>query len=186
MKGIIAFCSLLFVSFSLSCTFDYGDSESSGDDSPDLIMENVDYVRVRSADPLARIQAERVERYEKQSIIKLQNLTFEQYGERGEEVNISGRAGYALVEIQSGDIYMDEGVKLEVQTEDIIMETNQLQWKDEPRDISVGENNEIYIYRDNGTRFTGTGLQANSRMRTWEFLGTVRGTYIHDDNDDTE
>jgi LPS export ABC transporter protein LptC len=147
-------------------------------------MENVDYVRVRSTDPLARIRAERVERYEKLNIIKLQNLSFEQYGNKGSEVNVSGRLGYALVEIDSGDIYMENGVKLEVQTEDVILETDQLEWKDEPRTISTGENQEVYIYRDNGTSFTGIGLQADSRLRTWEFLGIVRGTYIHDDTEE--
>jgi LPS export ABC transporter protein LptC len=182
MKNIsLCFFCILIILFSFSCTFDYGDSESSGDEEPDMIMENVDYVRVRSADPLARIRAERVERYEKQSIIKLQNLSFEQYGNRGNEVNVLGRVGFALVEIESGDIYMDNGVKLEVQTEDIILETDQLEWKDEPRIISSNENQEVFIYKDNGTRFSGTGLYADSRLRTWEFLGIVRGTYVQDD-----
>ena len=88
--------SLLFFSlFSFllplaSCTFDYGETESAGSDLPDLVMENVEYVRVRSSDPIARFQAERAERYEKQGLMKIQNFVFEQYGERGEEVNAHG------------------------------------------------------------------------------------------------
>jgi len=186
MKIKLCFYCTLIILFAVSCTFDYGEGESSGDELPNMIMENVDYVRVRSADPLARIQAERVERYDKQSLMKLKNLSFEQYGEHGEEINVHGRAGNATVEIDSGDIFMDNGVRLDIKTEDVMMETYQLEWKDEARSVSTGEGNEVYIYRENGTRFTGVGLQANTRMRTWEFMGSVRGTYIHDSKDTEE
>jgi hypothetical protein len=91
-------------------------------------MENVEYVRIRSSDPVARFQAERAERYERQGMMKIQNFVFEQYGERGEEVNAYGKAGSASVNIESGDIFMDRGVRIEVESEDIILETNQLEW----------------------------------------------------------
>ena len=177
--------TLFFFLFSFaSCTFDYGEIESSGYEQPDLIMENVEYVRVRSADPIARFRAERAERYEKQGVMKLQNFIFEQYGEHGEEVNAFGKAGTASVDIDSGDIYMDSGVRIDVESEDIIIETNQLEWKDENRILSTGENNEVNILQNNGTNFTGVGLRADARRRTWEFMGSVSGTYIHDDEEE--
>ena len=182
--SLLLLFSLFSFLFSLSsCTFDYGESSSSEKELPDLIMENVEYVRVRSADPVARFQAEYAERYEKQRIMKLQNLTFEQYGERGEEVNTVGRAGNASIDIETGDIFMDRGVRIEVESEDIIIETFQLEWKDEKRSLSSGKEDEVNVYRENGTRFTGIGLLADARMRTWEFSGKVGGTYIHDDDE---
>jgi LPS export ABC transporter protein LptC len=147
-------------------------------------MENVEYVRVRSSDPLARFTAERAERYEKQGLMKLQNFTFEQYGERGREVNVAGEGGNASVDIESGDISMTDGVKIEIGSEDIIMKTNQLDWKDEPRLLYTNEYNEVNIYRENGTSFTGIGLLADARNRTWEFSGIVTGSYINDDDDE--
>jgi LPS export ABC transporter protein LptC len=143
-------------------------------------MENVEYVRVRSADPLARLQAERFERYDKQNVVKMQNITFEQYGEHGETVNVYGKAGSAEINIESGDIFMDKNVNLEVKTEDVILDTYQLEWKDEAKFLSSGDN-KVNVYRENGTRFTGTGLQANTRLREWEFLGSANGVYIYDD-----
>jgi LPS export ABC transporter protein LptC len=180
--------SLLFplFFFLFSCTFDYGEGESSDDGRPDLVMENVEYVRVRSANPLARVRAERVERYESQDLIRLYRFDFEQYGERGEEVNIFGRADNAEVGIESGDIFLERNVRLELRTEDIILETYQLEWKDEPRTVSAGEYNEVLIYRDNGTIFSGIGFSADARWRTWEFTGRVGGTYVHDDDDEEE
>jgi len=184
----IFFCSLFAVLCSLfiSCTFDYGETDSSERTLPDLVMKNVEYVRVRSADPIARFQAERAERFEKQGIMRLQNFSFEQFGERGTEVNAYGSAGFASIDIGSGDIFMDNGVRLEVESEDIIIDTKQLEWKDEARMISSGENDEVYIFQKSGTSFSGIGLRADARRRTWDFTGAVRGTYIHEDDDDAD
>jgi LPS export ABC transporter protein LptC len=167
-----------------SCTFDYGETGNSERVLPDLVMENVEYVRIRSADPLARFTAERAERYEKQGLMKLQNYTFEQYGERGKEINVAGEGGTASVFIESGDISMTNNVKIEIDFEDIIMETEQLDWKDEPRILSAGEYNEVNIYRENGTSFTGIGLRVDARRRTWEFSGSATGKYINDEDEE--
>jgi len=181
MKIAIGVLCVLFLL--ASCTFDYGETGSTGGNFPDLVMENVEYVRVRSSDPIARFQAERAERYEKQGLMVIENFTFEQYGEHGEEVNVSGRAGNASVNIESGDILMDRGVRIEVESEDIIIETNQLEWKDEQRVLFTGKEDEVNILQNNGTNFTGTGLHADARRRTWEFSGGVRGTYVYNDEE---
>jgi len=180
-----AICILIFL-ITVSCTFDYGETESSENDQPDLIMINVEYIRVRSADPIARVYAERAERYEKKGVMKLENFTFEQYGEKGSEVNTMGSAGNASVDINSGDISMSDGVRLEVESEDIIIETNQLDWKDETHILSTGNEDEVNIYRENGTHFIGIGLTADARNRTFEFSGDVSGTYIQEDDEAEE
>jgi LPS export ABC transporter protein LptC len=181
---LFSFFIFLF-SFS-SCSFDYGDQEGADKNQPDLVMENVDYVRVRSADPQARFQAERLERYEERRIMELRNFSFEQFGNRGEDVNAFGRAGSALVEIDSGDIRMDNGVRIDVDSEDLAIETKWLEWKDKDRTLASGEEEEVSIYQDNGTAFTGIGFYANARRRTWEFAGTVGGTYTYEDDEEEE
>jgi len=180
-----AICILIFL-ITLSCTFDYGETESSERDQPDLVMINVEYIRVRSADPIARVYAERAERYEKKGVMKLENFTFEQYGEKGSEVNTTGSAGNASVDINSGDISMSNGVRLEVESEDIIIETDYLDWKDEEHILSTGVEDEVNIYRENGTHFIGTGLTADARKRSFEFSGDVSGSYIQEDDEDEE
>jgi len=174
---------ILFFLITLSCTFDYGETENSDRELPDLVMLNVEYIRVRSADPIARVQAERAERYEKQGVMKLENFTFEQLGDKGQEVNSQGGAGNALLEINSGDITMSNGVRIEVESEDIILETNKLEWKDETHILSTDAEDTVDIYRENGTHFTGIGLTANARTRSFEFSGGVGGDYVQDDDD---
>ncbi|MCL2174822.1 MAG: LPS export ABC transporter periplasmic protein LptC [Treponema sp.] len=180
------FIPVSFLLLLAGCTFDYGDSSSSENTLPDLVMKNVDYIRVRSADPIARFQAELAERYEKQGLMKLQNFSFEQYGDRGIDVNASGHGGNAEVEIESGDIQMTNGVKLEVESEDIILEANSLAWKDEQRIFSTGVEEEVIISRKNGTRFIGIGLSADARRRTYDFSGLVTGTFIQDDDEEED
>jgi LPS export ABC transporter protein LptC len=176
-------CALIFLLL-VSCTFDYGESSSSERELPDLVMINVEYIRIRAMDPIARFRAERAERYEKQGVMKLQNFTFEQFGDRGNEVNAMGNAGNAAVDINSGDIVMTNGVRLEVESEDIIIETNQLEWKDEPHILLAGSEEEVNIYRENGTHFTGNGLSADARKHTFEFSGSVSGFYIQEDDEE--
>ena len=178
-----AACVLLFFT-AASCSFDYGDMGSQDSSLPDLVMENVEYVRVRSADPVARIYARRVERYETQGLMILESFSFEQYGDSGEAINVTGSAGYALVEIESGDISMDKGVRIEVESEDLIIETDQMDWIDSERIITSGKGDDVYIIQQDGTSFKGVGLRMDARRRSWEFSGAVSGIYYYEDNDE--
>jgi LPS export ABC transporter protein LptC len=182
LRGKIALCLGCFWAF--SCTFDYGQTDESGAEQPDIVMENVEYVRVRSADPVARFRAEQAARYEVRQIMELKRLSFEQFGNHGEEVNAFGRVGSAAIEIDTNNIRMYDGVRLEVESEDIAIETRQLEWKDKERLLSGGPNGEVNIIQENGTRFTGTGFEANARTRTWQFARGVRGTYVHEDKEE--
>jgi LPS export ABC transporter protein LptC len=167
-----------------SCTFDYGQQEAANADQPDIVMEDVEYVRVRSSDPLARFKAERAERYEERQIMKLRNFSFEQFGNHGEDVNAYGRAGSATAEIDTGNISLEDGVRLEVESEDIAIETQQLEWRDKERLLLGGEGGAVNILQESGTSFNGIGFRADARLRTWEFSGGVRGTYIYEDKEE--
>jgi len=175
---------LIFPLLLVSCSFDYSDQTGSDKNLPDIVMENVEYVRVRSADPQARLQAERVERYEERRIMELRNFSFEQFGNHGEEVNAYGMAGSASFEIDSGDIRMDNGVRIDVDSEELAIETRRLEWKDKDRLLTAGDQDEVNIYQENGTAFTGIGFHADARRRTWEFAGNVSGAYVYDEIED--
>jgi len=185
-KPAILPLSLFLCCLFLACSFDYGNTGGADKSQPDIVMDNVEYVRVRSLDPQARLQAERVERYEERRVMELRNFSFEQFGNHGEEVNAYGRAGSALFEIDSGDIRMEDGVRIEVDSEDIAIETVRLEWKDKDRTLTGGSSEEVHVFQENGTSFTGIGFQSNARSRSWSFSSTVSGTYIYDDADAEE
>jgi LPS export ABC transporter protein LptC len=144
----------------------------------------VEYVRVRGGDPQVRFRAELAERYEDRQIMELRNFSFEQFDHHGEEINAAGHAGTAHVELESGNINLRGGVSIAVDSEDMTIETEKLDWKDKERILSGDADGEVKILREDGTNFYGRGFTANTRSRTWEFIGEVGGVYVHEDDED--
>jgi LPS export ABC transporter protein LptC len=179
--SLLTIFSLLAI---LGCSFDYGTAPVEDTNLPDIIMNDVEYVRVRQADPVVRFQAQRAERYEKRQLMELQDFSFEQFESHGAEINATGRAGIASVELDSGNIRLEGGVNLAVDSEDITIETEKLNWRDRERILAGDDEGAVNISRENGTSFTGWGFTANARSRTWEFSGGVEGSYIHDDEEE--
>ncbi|MDR1970783.1 MAG: LPS export ABC transporter periplasmic protein LptC [Treponema sp.] len=170
----------------LGCSFDYGPGDTENSGQPDLVMDDVEYVRVRDGDPQVRFRAERAERYEDKQLMELRNITFEQFARHGEEIDSRGRAAAARVELDSGNIGISGGVSLSVESEDITIETGALDWQDKERQLSGGPEELVRIYRDDGTNFQGRGFTANTRSRGWEFTGPIGGVYVHEDGESSD
>jgi LPS export ABC transporter protein LptC len=164
-----------------ACSFDYGAGTGLENTRPDIVMENIEYVRVRGGDMLARFRADYAERWEEQQIMKLRNLTFEQMEDHGETVNVEGAAKTAAVLIDTGDISLSDGVRVSIESEDVIINTKELEWKDKEKTIMGGEEEEVDVQRSDGTSFTGIGFSADIRSRTWSFTGEVKGSYVEKD-----
>jgi LPS export ABC transporter protein LptC len=165
------------------CSFDYGDGDVVDAGLPDVVMNDVEYVRVRDGDPQVRFRAELAERYEEKQLMELRNFTFEQFGQHGEVIDSSGSAGSARVELESGNIGLSGGVNLSVDSEDISIETEALDWQDKERQLSGSPGETVRMYRDDGTNFQGRGFSANTRSRVWEFSGPIGGSYVENKKD---
>jgi LPS export ABC transporter protein LptC len=186
VRNITPVSFLILAFFFGACSFDYGASESDAGDQPDIIMRDVEYVRIRDGDPQVRFQAETAERYEKRQTMELRNFSFEQFSSQGEEINAVGRAGKASVELDSGNIHLDDGVRIVVDSEDITIETGILNWQDKERILSGPEASPVDIQRSDGTSFTGIGFSAQTRERLWGFESGVSGIYVHEDDEEEE
>ena len=173
-----AFCILL-----AACSFDYGNNKD-GAEKPDIVMRNVEYVRVRGGDPLVRFEAEYAERYEEKKIMNLREFQFEQFENKGEEINATGQAGEASIELDSGNIDLSAGVRISVDSEDVTIETAALHWRDKERQLRGNPDDEVQIKRTDGTIFTGMGFFADARERTWEFLYGAHGSYVDEEKKD--
>jgi len=174
-------CCLLCTFILVACSFDYGAGTGLEDTRPDIVMENIEYVRVRGGDMLARFQAEHAERWEELQLMELRNFTFEQMEDHGETVNVEGAAKAATVQIDTGDISLSGGVQVSIESEDIVINTEELEWKDKEKAIKGGAEEEVDVKRSDGTSFTGKGFSADIRNRTWSFSGEVKGRYVEKD-----
>jgi len=175
------FIVALYVSLAAACSFDYGAAGDTDKNKPDIVMENLEYVRVRGGDPLMRIEANHAERWEDRQTMDLRDFSFEQMQDHGESTNAEGQAGEAVVQLDSGDISLKGGVSIRVNSEDVTIKTSVLDWKDKDKTLSGRENAEVDIQKSDGTSFTGTGFLADARNRTWAFSGEVRGQYVEKD-----
>jgi hypothetical protein len=147
-------------------------------------MEDLDYVRVRKGTPIARMQAEVAERYEKRRRMELKNYSFEQYNTTNEEVDAAGSGGFASVELDTSNIHMSDGVEIIVDAEDIRIETERLDWDDGKKFLKGGENDDIAVEQSDGSKLNGTGFSADVRMREWFVSYNAWGNYFHDDDED--
>jgi LPS export ABC transporter protein LptC len=175
----------IFLFFALgACSFDYGPISADNEDQPNVVMNDVEYVRVKDGSPMVRFEAEGAERYEKSQTMELKNFSFEQFNTAADDVNAVGRAGNASVQLETGNIQMKNGVRIQVDSEDIAIETQNLEWQDKARQLSAGAGEPVAIHRLDGTSFTGWGFSADVRRRIWSFTDGVQGIYIDTDDDE--
>ena len=178
-KRRLLLSAVLIVFF--SCSFEYGNREEEENTKPELIMENVEYVRVRGGDPVVRFRADLAERYEKRQIMNLENLSFEQFENDWEDVNIYGSAGKARIELESGNIDLSDGVFVSVDSEDITIQTTSLKWQDESKQLSGAASAIVEIMSSDGTKFSGVGFSADTRRRTWVFESGASGVFVEEE-----
>ena len=172
----------------VACSFDYSDLVEEGVDRPDIVMENLEYVRVRGGEHLVRFRADRAERWEDRRAMELWDFYFEQleHNEEGIEANAEGRAGAASVQLDTGNVFLRDGVRINIESEDIIITTGEIEWRDRERILFSAADKEVGIERSDGTSFIGIGFTANIRERTWGFTGVVSGTYVEEDDEEAD
>ena len=137
--------AILSAGLLVTCSFDYSSISGSESEKADIVMEKIEYVRVRGGDPLVRFRAEYAERWEERQIMNLENFTFEQMEDKGDNIDAEGRAGAAVVQLESGDISLRGGVRINVESEDVTIETAALEWKDKEKILTGRAESNVII-----------------------------------------
>lgn len=171
---------------SVACTFNYGMMQEEGEEYPDLVMDELEFVRVREGAVTLRIQAEQAARWEDSRRMEMEQMRFVQYADRDGNVGATGSAGKARVMLDSGDVALSGGVQLIVERDDLWIETAALNWSDKDR-VLLGQDNElVLIKRSDGSIIRGESFGANARRRSWEFAGPLTGYYVADQESDED
>jgi len=180
VRRAAASLAVALLPFWLACSFDYGPGVAGSDgDPPDLVMTGLEYVRVRDGKRVLGFQADSAERFEQAETMRVKELKFEQYGPEGGEPDATGSAGSAVIDLATGDVRMEGGVRIAVPSEDMTMATDRLYWQDGSRYLSGGPGEPVLIERSDGTTVTGRDFSADVRARTWRFSGGASGVYVH-------
>jgi hypothetical protein len=180
------FFSLLFVLLFAACSFDYDTVEDS-ESEPDVVMGNVEYVRMENSLPVVRLRSREARRYEAKHTMEMDDFSFEQYNaavpETAElpDVNVRGRGSSVKIETDSMNLTMAGGISIDVTSEDFSLRTESLSWEDRERLLSAP--GEVVITRSDGTRLSGRNLSADTRRREWRFEEAVSGDIVEEDED---
>ena len=186
-ESLFAYIILIF--FITACSFSY-DTVYQNDDDPNLVLDNVEYVRITNGNPEILVKAEEIRHFEAKQTMELEQFSFEQYNAAPEgqkaipDINARGKADIARMETDTNNVFIQGDISIEVVSEDISIETTELSWQDKERSISAP--GQVNIRRSDGTTLKGTGFSADVRSRSWEFESAVEGSVVEKDeeNDD--
>jgi LPS export ABC transporter protein LptC len=167
-----------------SCSFDYNDQDKEEYKFPELTFENLEYIRMRGGEMMARLKADEGNRYETRHLMELKNYKFEQFDTTTHNIDSTGEGGTASVDLGNNNVNMKEGVQIRVDSEDFSLRADDLDWHDKNRTLSASESALVDITRTDGTEVHGTGFHSDVRDRTWIFKYPVDGIYVFEDEDE--
>jgi LPS export ABC transporter protein LptC len=180
---------ILFVLPFFSCSFNYGEKVPEETTQPDIVMNELEYVRVEDGEPIVRFYAENAQRFDKTETMKLSNYSFEQFkrgGEGSDDISAKGTGTLAQIELESGNIVMNDGVSIESEEEDIMFDTASLSWNNKEYTLKGADDAAVNVKRGDGTVFVGRSFHAELRNRNWGFETGAEGLYVDkEENNDT-
>ncbi len=160
-----------------ACSFDYSSVSESKSEGPDLVMQDVDYVRVRDGKIALHMQADQIDRFEKKRLLQVQNIRFEQFSKENSSPEAVGSAGYAQFWTATSDASFAEGVRITVSSENLSVESSTLQWNNDQKKLFGPQNDQVLLKRKDGSILSGKGFSADGRSKSWTFAGPVSGVY---------
>ncbi|WP_304226075.1 LPS export ABC transporter periplasmic protein LptC [Gracilinema caldarium] len=175
VRNLVLFVTILIVSS--ACSFDYSSVSETESERPDLVMQDVDYVRVKDGKITLHMQADQVDRFEQKRLLQVQNIRFEQFSKENSSPEAVGSAGYAQFWTATSDASFAEGVRITVNSEDLSVEASTLQWNNGQKKLFGPQNDQVLLKRKDGSILSGKGFSADGRSRSWTFAGPVSGTY---------
>ncbi|AEJ20858.1 LPS export ABC transporter periplasmic protein LptC [Gracilinema caldarium] len=164
----------------LSCSFDYGTSSEPEQEKPDLVMKDVDYVRVSDGKISLHMQADQINRYESKKLLQVQNISFEQYSKNSVGPDAVGSAGFAQFWTATSDAAFSGGVQIYINSENLSIEAKSLQWNHNSKKLLGPLDDQVLLKKSDGSILVGKNFSADGRSRSWQFTGPVSGTYQED------
>jgi len=124
------------------------------------------------------LKAERAELYEKGKKAVLSGVSFSEYDPDTGELLTQGTAESAVYHTDTKDAEFSGSVRLESKRQDAILEGEKLAWSDKEKKLVGGLDRTVTIGRQDGSRVSGAGFEADARRRAFSFRGGVSGTVV--------
>jgi LPS export ABC transporter protein LptC len=168
-----------------ACSLDYDAgriAQERPEDLPETILYDSSYTIERSNNRILRFTAERVESYPERDMQLLYGVSFEERNDAGEVLS-AGRANEAEYFVESDDVRLTGDIRFRSEAEGAEVEAGYLYWSDEESRLSSREGERVTVVRDSGSRISGRGFVADTRLKEVSFSGDVSGRLVTEDQD---
>jgi len=165
-----------------SCHLDYGngiESKNLKADVPDTVMEYSHVEVVRDNVKTMVLSFDRAEVFVTAGKRVMTNVEFTQYGRDGGIV-ATGSAKKAEQSIQTDDVQFSGGLRVDITSQDARIEADGLEWKAQTKTMVGLANQQVKIFRKDGSSFSGFGFIADFVNRTMEMSGGIVGQYVYE------
>ncbi len=177
-----------FLTLFAACSLDYEAgriAQERPEDLPETILYESSYTIERSNNRVLQFTAERVESYPERNTQLLYGVAFEERNDAGKTLS-SGQANEAEYFGESDDVRLDGDIRFRSEAEGAEVEAEYLYWSDEDSSLSSRESQRVTVIRDSGSRITGLGFVADTRLKEVSFSGDVSGRLVTDDGDSSK
>ncbi len=172
---------LLTFLISLSCSLNYGKSESMEESVPEFTFKNARYTKVENSQTKTKIEAEKIEQYKSDGTSYASQSQFSTYDSQG-QIDTEGTCGLLAADTQAEIYTLLNDIQLELHSEDTRISAQALQYNGKNEQIISSRDDEVTIHRKD-TTFTGKGFSASGVSHSFSFLSGVSGTIqTKDDN----
>lgn len=158
-----------------SCSLGMTESEKELPEAPYAVFVGYSHtVVVRGARNFV-LKADKAELYDKSKKAVLSGVSFAEYDPDTGELLSQGTAEDAVYHTDTKDAEFSGSVRLESKRQDAILEGEKLSWSDKDKRLIGGLDRTVTIGREDGSRVSGAGFEADARDRSFSFRGGVSG-----------
>ena len=179
---------LAFLLSLLGCSFNYEEGKIAEDLSetvPETVL--IDFVQVRTlkGNPDYRVYGTKAEAYSKKKETVISEVVFQDFNSDG-EIETEGTADSITYFTETENAEMYGNLRFYNAKEEVEIRSEYLFWNELEELLTTEEQEPVTLLKKNGTTITGTGFSARGGSKKIVFTGSVKGTWVEDEETDEE
>jgi len=166
------------VVFMFSCSVKYEDQNKEvvkSQEVPDTMMENFKLIKMKKNVPYVEVLAKKAEIFDSQNRTLLYNTEFIEYDGHKQNVVTRGKADIVEYFNDTENATLTGNLNFYSKKEEIEISGESILWNSDLKSIGSGENDLMFLKKDDGSILEGYGFNADLKHSTFFFSGSVNG-----------
>ncbi len=175
MRAQAAILAALLVCSAASCSFDYGGGAPSGTEAPSAVFSGYVRSEMTKGAKTFEVRAGRAEYYDRERVIRLQDISFREFDPETGTVKSEGTAERVLYRTDTGDAEMTGRIRMASTAEDAVFETTYLRYNDAAGTLEGKPDGVVMVRIGSGSWIRGAGFMADIAARSFALREGVEG-----------